>query len=302
MKNAQVVHNPTSGEAKHAKNDILEVVQKVADVVNYISTEEEGWERSLQSNSEVIFLAGGDGTVKKLATQLLNNDRLDPATPVFLLPYGTANNIGLTLDIPKKLKQPHPDFEKKIKKFDIGRLKGLGEHDFFLEGVGFGLFPELMKRVGEKEIKSETASEELRMIKENLLQIARTFEAKKAKIKIDGMKIKGKFLLVELINIRYIGPNFQLAPTADPGDGFLDLVLIPEQRRQELVNHLQDVLGGKKQKTPLRNFVQKFRVQKAEMKWNGKKVHVDDDLLEDYTGNNIKVGLDNGKFHFVQQD
>lgn len=302
MKNAQVVHNPTSGDEKHAKDDILEVVGKVADVVDYISTEEEGWERSLQKASEVIFVAGGDGTVKKLAAQLLKNDRLDPATPVYLMPYGTANNIGLTLDIPKKLKQPRPNFESKIRKFDIGRVQGLNDLDFFLEGVGFGIFPELMKKVGGQEGKSETPSEELRRIRKTLLEIAESFEAKKAKIKIDGMKIKGNFLLVELINIRYIGPNFELAPAADPGDGFLDLVVIPEERRKELVNHLFDVLNGEKQKTPLRNFIQKFRVQKAEMEWDGPEVHVDDDLVENYSGEPITIELDHGKFHFVQQD
>ena len=300
MKNAQVVHNPTAGDGKHSKNDILEVVEKAAEVVDYVSTEEENWGRSLQKKAEVIFLAGGDGTVNKLATRLLHNEKLDPAVPVYLLPYGTANNIGLTLEIPKKVKQPKPDFEKKIRKFDIGRVKGLKGMDFFLEGVGFGIFPELVKKMKKKGDKNETASQELQRIRENLLEVAKNFKACKAKIKLDGVKIKGKFLLVELINIRYIGPNFELAPNADPGDGFLDLVLIPEERREDLVTHLQDVLDGKKEQLPLRDFVQNLRVQHVEMQWKGKGVHVDDDLIKNYSGEKFEVSLDNGKFHFVE--
>lgn len=302
MKNAQVVHNPTAGDGKHSKKDILEVVEKAAEVVDYVSTEDEDWGRALQKKAEVIFVAGGDGTINKLAARLLQNEQLDPATPVYLLPYGTANNIGLTLDIPKKIKQPKPDFEQNIRKFDIGRLKGLNGTDFFLEGVGFGIFPELVKRIKEKGEKHETASEELQRVRENLLNVAKDFKARKAKIKLDGMKIKGKFLLVELINIRYIGPNFELAPDADPGDGFLDLVLIPEERREDLVAHLQDVVEGKQEQVPLRNFAQKLRVQQAEMQWEGEGVHVDDDLVENYSGESFEVSLDNGKFHFVQLD
>ena len=302
MINARVVHNPTSGDAKHSKNDILEVVEKAANVVDYISTKEEGWELALQKKKGLIFLAGGDGTVNKLAAQLLKNEELDPATPVYLLPYGTANNIGRTLNIPKKIKRPGADFEKKIRKFDIGRVEGPGSSDFFLEGVGFGIFPELVKRMDEEGEKHESPSEELQRIRKKLLQIARDFKAEKARIKIDGMKIKGKFLLVELINIRFIGPNFELAPNADSGDGFLDLVLIPEERRQDLVNHLQGVLDGNEERVPLKDFVQNLRVQKAELEWEGKGVHVDDDLVEDYEGESFKISLDHGKFHFVQQD
>lgn len=302
MKNAQVVHNPTAGDAKHSREDILEVVENAAEVVDYISTEDDNWERALQKKAEVIFLAGGDGTVNKLAARLLKNEKLDPATPVYLLPYGTANNIGLTLDIPKKIKKPRANFEEKIRKFDIGKVEGIDGPDFFLEGVGFGIFPELVKKAKEEGEKSETASEELQRIRKNLLEIAKNFKAQKAKIKLDGMKIKGKFLLVELINIRYIGPNFELAPNADPGDGFLDLVLIPEARREDLVNHLQDVLDGKKNPMPLKDFVQNLRVQKAEMSWEGDGVHVDDNLIRDYSGESFKVGLYNGKFHFVQLD
>lgn len=304
MKNAQVVHNPSSGDEKHSKREILKITEKAADVVDYVSTEDEHWENSLKQEAEVIFLAGGDGTVKKFVTALLKNKNLHPATPIYLLPYGTANNIGLTLNLPKELKEPEPHFEKKIRKFDLGRLKGLGELDFFLEGAGFGIFPELMKRVEEKgeEEKSQDPSEELRRIRETLLETAKEFKGKKAKLQIDGIKIEGKFLLVELINIRYIGPNFELAPAADPGDGFLDLVLIPELRRQDLVAHLEDVLTGKDQKTPLRDFVQKYRVKNAEMQWEGTEVHVDDDLVEGYSGESFSIMVDKGKLHFVEQD
>ena len=301
MEKAQIVHNPTSGDEEHSREKIQKIVEKVADVVNYVSTEDDDWQNSVQEDSEVIFLAGGDGTVRKLATYWFEAKKKHVSTPIYLLPYGTANNIGLTLEIPKKIKEPEPDFEKNVQKFDVGRVKGLGDLSFFLEGVGFGIFPQLIKEMDGKEKEEESASEEILRILKVLLDIAKNFEAQKAKIKFDGMKIKGSFLLVELINIKYIGPNFKLAPNADPGDGFFDLILIPEARREDLVSYLQKLIDGKAQADDLRDLVQQLRVKNVKMKWKGSAVHVDDDLVKNYSGESFEVSIDHGALHFVKQ-
>lgn len=301
MKRAQIVHNPTSGDGKHHKNKIQKIVEKVADVAGYVSTDDDDWKENLDKDAGIFFLAGGDGTVHKLAKQLLQNKDVKSNTPVYLLPYGTANNIGLTLGIPKRIEELQNDFEKHIGKFDVGKVEGLEDFDFFLEGVGFGLFPELVKKMDGDEKKDETPSEELKRILQNLLEIAKNFQAQKAKIKFDGIKIKGSFLLVELINIKFIGPNFELAPNADPGDGYFDLVLIPESRRVDLVSHLQRVIGGTVKSEQLRDFVQHMRVQQVKMKWKGDSVHIDDDLVEDYDGESFKISIDKGRFNFVRQ-
>ena len=302
MEKAQIVHNPTSGDEEHSRKKIEKIVEKVANVINYVSTEDEHWEKNFKYDSEVIFLAGGDGTVRKLATYLFDDKKKSLKTPIYLLPYGTANNIALTLDIPKKIKEPEPDFEKNIKDFDIGRIKGLGKLDFFLEGVGLGIFPELMRQMTNKEMEVQSASEEIQQTLKVLLEISKNFEASKAKLNVDGIKIKGSFLMVELINIKYIGPNFQLAPNADPGDGFFDLILIPEARRVDLVSHLQKVIDGKGEPGDLKDVVQHLRVKEVKMKWKGKGVHVDDDLVEDYSGEDFEISIDPGELKFVKQE
>ena len=45
------------------------------------------------------------------------------------------------------------------------------------------------------------------------------------KIIFDNRDLSGRYILLEAMNIHSVGPNFWLAPPADPGDGLLDLVI-----------------------------------------------------------------------------
>jgi diacylglycerol kinase (ATP) len=107
-------------------------------------------------------------------------------------------------------------------------------------------------------------------------------------MKIDGITIEGSFLMVELMNIKSVGPNLKLATNADPGDGYFDLVMIPEQNRAELDNYLDKMIEGKPDLVDLNQFVKTIRVRKLKMKWFGSKVHVDDSLINDYLSEALK--------------
>ncbi|HZJ20969.1 MAG TPA: diacylglycerol kinase family protein, partial [Pricia sp.] len=78
MKTAQVIHNPSAGNAAHSKDEIMEIVRKAGYTAEYISMEDRtDWENFDSDKVDAIFLAGGDGTVHKLAKVLLEktNDK-----------------------------------------------------------------------------------------------------------------------------------------------------------------------------------------------------------------------------------
>ena len=49
------------------------------------------------------------------------------------------------------------------------------------------------------------------------------YPAKRVEITLDGKDFSGEYILVEVMNIQYIGPSLHLAPSADPGDGQLEV-------------------------------------------------------------------------------
>lgn len=298
MKKAQIIHNPTAGDGAHDKEAIVKQIKNAGFNLDYVSTDDEDWEAFTKNEMDVIFLAGGDGTVRKLAGALLKSGLCQKHIPIYLLPLGTANNIATTLDIINNLNSVSNENKEDIRKFTCGKINGLKEEGFFLEGVGFGIFPELISKMKETEKEGETPEEKLDRSFEVLLEIVKDYKPQKAKIKADGIKITGKFLLVELMNIKYIGPNLEFAPNADVEDEFLDLVLIPEKKRKILVKYIKGLKKGNSGFRNMENFVKILRVQKSKIKWKGSKLHVDDNLIEDYSGQKIKMKMNSHSLEF----
>lgn len=287
MKNILIVHNPTAGYAAHSKRYLIGLFKDTGMTAIYVSSDEEGWEKSLSSKTDAVYLAGGDGTVHSLAIELLKIKNPEERPPVILMPLGTANNIATTLSILGRDAFPVIDPRAIKRKFDCGKVSGIEGNEIFLEGVGMGIFPELISEMKKMEVKPE---EKLNRTLEVLLKIVKKYKARKAKIEFDGFTIKGSFLMVEVMNTRYIGPKLQLAPEADPGDGYLNLVMIPENKREVLESYVKSLIAARTS-YDLRKLVFSINVQKLKIKWKGSKVHVDDALDENYSGKKIKVKI-----------
>lgn len=293
MKKAQIIHNPTAGDGNHTREQLDELAMNAGYETEYTSKDEEEWGNFSAPNPDAYILAGGDGTVHKLAG-ILKERPAKKEIPVYLLPLGTANNIARTLGITevaiKGSKLP-------VKSFDSGKIKGLKNEDFFLESVGFGIFPQLIIEMKKNRVENETTAEKLKRTIEVLLGIVKEYKAKKAKIKAGDISIKGSFLLVEVMNIPYIGPNLKFAPNADPWDGYLDLILIPENRREDLRQYLEKLLEDHSKLPDINRFVKNMKVQKVKLKWKGAIVHVDDNL-QDYSGKSFKLKAKPGELNF----
>lgn len=299
MKIVQIIHNPTAGIGKIGKNDLLNIFGGQGPVANYISTDEEGWQNQYQDKTDAIVIAGGDGTIHKLASLLLKTGIPNTQAPIHILPLGTANNIARALGISLSEEHQLLDPKAQSRKFDCGRVHGLPDKQFFLEGMGCGIFPELIAEMKKDEVTDEIPADKLKRTLMVLIDIVKKFKAQKAKIKINGITIKGSFLLVELLNIKYIGPNLELAPNADPGDGFFDLVMVPESARPKMLDYLERLISGKNKTSDLESFVKIIRVQKVKIKWQGNKVHIDDSLIDDYSEETLKAEIIPGALEFV---
>lgn len=294
MKNIQLLHNPAAGEGQYSKQHLLEIIRSEGYECSYSSTKKEGWENIADGQLDFIAAAGGDGTVRKLAKELLNRKVLDPSIPVGLLPLGTANNIARALGIygePEKIVQTWR--EPTVKKFDIGRIYGLAGHKFFLEGFGYGVFPALVRKM--KGMTDSLDPEESKaMALQTLYDIILSFKARNCKLVTDGADHSGKFLLAEIMNIRSIGPNLNLAPMADPGDGVFEIVFIPESQREEFAAHVAAKLKGHEDLPVLST----LKVKHVEIEWDGTHLHVDDEIESVEKNKKIRIEMREGLLEF----
>ncbi|HTE30722.1 MAG TPA: diacylglycerol kinase family protein [Chryseolinea sp.] len=273
----KVFHNPTAGEAEHSKEKLVRKIKAAGFDCSYSSTKRPINEKRIPAKTDIIAIAGGDGTIRRLAEYFCTENILTKRPPIGLLPWGTANNIATTLGVtgtPEEIMERWKVGEAQ--NFDIGKIHGLKENHFFLEGFGFGVFPRLIKKMRDRKSKTNDSETELHIALKILHEIIENYKPKECHIVIDDVEYTGKFLLVEVMNIRSIGPNLNISPTGHSGDGEFEVILISETERDALAQYVLDRLEHGKE-TPF--FYTAIKAKKLKVSWAGKLIHVDDSLI-----------------------
>jgi len=296
MKVAMLVHNPTAGDEEHSKKDLISMIEKKGYQCVYASTKEKGWK--VKSHIDFLIVAGGDGTVRKIVKKLLKRKVLQKTLPIGLLPLGTANNIAKALDISGTTEETIDSWQTAHrKKFDVGYVTYSKETNFFLEGLGFGIFPYLMQEMKNQDKESiEDPELKMRAALELLHQIVLSYEPRLCTLEVDGANHSGKYLLAEIMNTRSIGPNLVLAPDADPGDGELEIVLIAEKHKEKFASYLKNKLAGNEEEEYRYDTLKGKNIQ---ISWQGTHVHLDGEIIKAAESTELTIELKEGLVEFL---
>jgi diacylglycerol kinase family enzyme len=175
----------------------------------------------------------------------------------------------------------HLDYAE-ILALDVGTLEHSNSNKIFMEAAGMGIFAELifemrkwpnqtqMERADSRKEKFAHALEELR-------SICNHYEGTAWELKVDDTVMADRFLLIALMNMELIGPKLHLAPGADPGDGYLHLVCVREEEREDLSRWLEDQSPGHLSAASF----DCRRCRRVEIRGSATaRVHVDSQLIE----------------------
>jgi len=272
-----LIHNPKAGKGHPTGVELKTLVKEAGHKVLYQSSKEKKWKRALKSAADLIAVAGGDGTIRKVATRLAGH-----SVPLTIFPLGTANNIAKSLGINGTLEQLVAGLEQaRRRQVDVGVVCAPWGKTRFIEGLGCGLFTDVMAALDAKKKKRrkmfEPTDNPLAPALRALHDALADYRALKVQATLDGADMSGHYLMLEAMNIRHLGPNLLLAPNADPGDGLLDFVLLTEDKRQEFADYLAYRLEGK-QDAP---FLPIRRGKCLKLKWSGLKLRLDDKLWQE---------------------
>lgn len=273
-----LIHNPKAGDAEHGEKQLMAALAKAGHHATYQSTKEPGLKKALKQPTDLVLVAGGDGTTAKVAFRLI-----DSGIPLSVLPLGTANNLARALGFvasPEEIIARLEGGKKQV--FDVGLATGpWGERHFF-EGVGGGLLADYVRAAKKEEKqngKAEKLSKEQQMARHGALlrRMLHDYPVRQWKIEIDGKDISGAYILWEAMNIRSVGPALHLAPHAETRDGRFDFVCARAADRAVLMEHFDARVAGKKSKSPLPT----RRFRKLRIVWKGSTIHLDDQLWRD---------------------
>jgi diacylglycerol kinase (ATP) len=297
MKLAKLLHNPGAGDEEHDRENLVALIESSGFRCRYSSTKKEDW-KDFEQDVDFLVVAGGDGTVRKITKELLERKLLDKTWPIGLLPLGTANNIAKTLELEAETEALIEGWHHwRIKKYDVGRITHIDDAFFFLESFGFGIFPYLMMEMKKqgKDDADVSPDEKLRLALKLLHKISLDYEPRQCRLVIDGQDYTGKYLLVEIMNTRSIGPNLFLAPDAQPDDGVLDVVLVSEKDKRKFATYVANKIDGIESSADFTV----IKARKVDIGWEGTHVHVDDEVLKINKEKAVEIEIKEGLLEFL---
>lgn len=222
-----LIHNPTAGSAEHSKKELLAALKMAGLAASYYSIKEDKPNEVLRKKPDLVFVAGGDGTIAKVIARLK-----DRSVPVGILPIGTANNIARSMGVNGTVIELVENFRAgNTRRLDVGWAEGPWGRRNFVEAVGVGPIGHSF----EKARSTLTGAGNLRNGRQVLQKLFRKGKVLDLEVTVDGAKLSGDILALEVMNTPYTGPALPLAPAADPGDGKFDIVWLPASRRDDMI-------------------------------------------------------------------
>lgn len=258
-----VLHNPTAGDGRPSREDLMTLVEKAGFEAVYVSTKEDDYAAALHEPVELIIVAGGDGTVQKAAAALAG----DPP-PLAILPLGSANNVAHSLGISGRVGPLIQALRgAPVRRLARGTASGPWGRRVFVEGVGVGA----LARATAGGPDGLTDDDKQRAGRDALRRVLEEHPPLPLRLALDDTVVEGDFLMVEAMNIPTSGPRLPLAPGADPGDGLLDVVLVDGDRRAAMLAWLDDPSSAPPP-------AETRRCRRLSFTWSDAPLRVDDDL------------------------
>jgi diacylglycerol kinase family enzyme len=268
-----LIHNPGAGDDDMPDGDELSaLIRRHGHAVRYQSGRDKTWTAVLDEPADLIVVAGGDGTVGRVAKKTIGRElRVAP------LPLGTANNISKTLGLLEYTLDEIVESwaSGEVRTFDAGVATGPWGSRYFMEAFGVGLFARTIPAAERSRTlkKLDDADEKIAYALQMLRDRLHECPPHRLDMTLDGRRLSGDYVLFEAMNMEFVGPNLYLAPDMDPDDGMLDVVLVTAEERDALEEPLENWRDGEPHVPDL----PRIRVSSVEMEWTGFEVHIDDE-------------------------
>ncbi len=253
---ATIVYNPLAGPA-NSEQGLREVAAFWGArgwTVAVARTERPGHARELataaaREGREIVFAAGGDGTISEVADGLVGSD-----TILAPLPAGTGNSLAKEWCMPRSgplgpfrlLEGARALYEGRVQRVDVGRCNG-GRHWLQWAGLGVDSYlveqmeprPKLLKRLGPAGYVGQA-----------LLTVP-NYPPVHFRITVDGRRYDGQFLMATVTNTRrYGGGELLLSPRAHMDDGLFECWLVRGQGLTDVLTLVAQIVRGQHLENP----------------------------------------------------
>jgi diacylglycerol kinase (ATP) len=223
QRKVMLIHNETAGAANHSRSEIVKLIERTGYRVRAVSSKADDLDGVLDKPADLVVVAGGDGTITKVARKM----RTD-GPPLGILPLGTANNIAAALSLGGSLDALISSWETgNLRPFYRFGVEGPRGRSCIVEGIGFGCIEQAIDEL-------EPVKPSVRQAQERIAQSILTSTADELDVCLGSETLSGRFALLEITNLPFVGPRLHLAPSADPSEPLIHAIFVEDREDRRL--------------------------------------------------------------------
>ena len=288
--NVVVFYNEEAGSSPPAEQIRTTIERHGHHVVDMVD-KDRGVRHLFDRASDLIVAVGGDGTVASVAREVAGHP-----VPLTVLPLGTANNVALSLGCVAPMDALIEHWaHAAVRHADLGIACGPWGDRRFVEGVGGGLVARSIAAIDAQPLdSSHEPGHRLELAIGGYLNVLAKLSATPWSLQLDGEPLHGEFLLVEILNMKSIGPNFVVSEETDVFDGAFTVALARAEDRDELAAYWQTRMAGEPASLHLET-----RSAARVVLEHGSDLHVDDALFAWPEEGSVELRVEPGVLHVL---
>ncbi len=252
-------------------------------------------QEALHKDYQRIVSVGGDGTLNEVVNGFFNGDGQKIKKDAFLsiIPMGTGGDFARMFTVSSKPDRVYEVMAQgEAKEIDIVRgtytgWNGQKESRFYINVADVGLGSEAVYHVNRN---SKILRGFLSFLIFGLYSVF-TYKNKFLTIKVDDREAyAGRSSMVVVSNGCYFGGGMKIAPHANLSDGLLDVVIVKDLSKMELLRNVPGIYSGQHLNDPGIDFLQ------------GRKIEIisEEDIFVELDGESPGIG--NLEFEIIPAD
>jgi diacylglycerol kinase (ATP) len=193
---------------------------------------------------DTVVSVGGDGTVNEVVNGLYTSGNIGDIA-LGIISTGTGRDYIRTVGIPRRYEDACRCLLNPQKRtVDLGIVeytdKGKMVERLFVNFAGFGFDAEIVRRT-TRQFKALGSLSAYLM---GLLATLITYRNKEISLKVDGEPLERRVCAVLMNNGKYGGGGMFAAPGADLADGWLDVLIVGDMSKPDLLRSLPRIYKG----------------------------------------------------------
>ena len=262
MKTLAVI-NPRSAGGKTGR-DAQSIARRLADVTGPLTVAVTNGPmdavritaHALRDGYERVVAVGGDGTINEVVNGFFQNGLpINPEAEFALLNLGTGGDFRKTFEIEAGF---DASLERiaggRVRRIDVGRLSYVSDEGktgtrHFANIASFGMSGDVMHRVNRATMIKRLTGR-LAFTWGSLVSLFR-YKSKPVRLKVDSTFDQVVTVSTcAVCNGQFFGGGMRVAPDASPDDGLLDVILIGDAPRRDILTSMNQIYTGEHVTSP----------------------------------------------------